>query len=76
MNKKQFELVAILIFLTSLIYLPTKICLNDQCYMQSWFFIWEFEGRGAEQVDIIRLVIQSIVVAGILFAVWRFRFKD
>ncbi len=76
MNKRKFELVAIGTFFISLLYVPTKICVDEYyCIAQEWFFIWDF-GGGGYLVDPIRLAIQSAVVAGLLFAVWRFRFKD
>ena len=76
MNKKTFELIATITFLLSLLYVPTQLCIGDPyCIKSEWFFIWRLEGQPNE-VDLARLLIQSAVVAGLLFAVWRFRFKD
>jgi hypothetical protein len=75
MDKKKFELLIFCLFFISLLYVPTKICVSEYyCIADEWLFIWEFEG-GGYRVDMIRLIIQTFVVAGILFAVWRFKFK-
>jgi hypothetical protein len=76
MNKKSFELLALLLFFLSLLYVPTEACRDAYyCIKGDWFFIWELEGR-RHQVDIVRLLIQSAVVAGLLATFWRFKYKD
>lgn len=76
MNKKTFELIATIVFFLSLLIVPTEACRDAYyCIKTGWFFIWELEGR-RHQVDLVRLLIQSAVVGGLLLTVWRYKFKD
>ncbi len=77
MDKKKFELVATIIFLLSLLCVPTKVCVDENyCVGVGWYLFWDLSGLTNHNVDISLFVIQSVVVAGILFAIWRFKFKD
>jgi hypothetical protein len=76
MNKKTFELIAAIVFLLSLLYVPTQLCIGDPyCIKDEWFFIWGLVGQPHE-VDLARLLIQSAVVGGLLVTFWRYKFKD
>ena len=74
MSKKKFEFLVICVFFSSLLYVPSLVCTASECFTGTWYFIWEL--GLSYRVDMVRLAIQSVIVAGILFAVWRFRFKD
>lgn len=74
MDKKKFELVAFAAIVLCLVFVPTKLCGPSYCIASDWEFIWAFSG--AQVVDIMRLAIQVVVVAGVLIAVWRFKYKE
>lgn len=77
MNKKTFEFIATIVFLLSLLCVPTQICVSvtSYCVKSEWFFIWELVGQPIE-IDLARLAIQSAFVGGLLLTIWRFKFKD
>lgn len=73
MDKKKFELIALLILGASLLYVPTKFCNGRACISGDWIFIMDIFGN--QFLDFPRLAIQVAVVALVLFAYWRFKYR-
>lgn len=71
---KKLEFVLILIFAFSFLYVPTVICSGDaayRCGSESWE--WIFDSQRNRFVDYSRLFIQEVIIAILLFAIWRMK---
>lgn len=71
---KKIEVILIVIFAASFLYVPTVICSGDasyRCGSEGWEWIFNFPRN--RFVDYSRLVIQQIIIAIVLLAFWRYK---
>jgi len=72
MNKSKIELASFVVFIISLLYVPTKFCRpsNGFCTSDEWMWIWDIDDVWS--VDVVRTIIQVAVVGILIFGVVRY----
>ena len=70
MTKRQIELASFVGFIIALLYIPTKFCgRSGICSSDEWMWIWDIDGGSS--VDVVRTLIQVIVVGVLIFGIVR-----
>ena len=71
MNKDQFERVALVVIIASLLFVPTQFCNGFRCISAGWNFIFTTD----YSVDFIKLIIEELIIGLLLFYLWRNKSK-
>ena len=74
MNKRTFNLAAVVILVFSLIYVPTTVSNGELTAPTQWTFIFVFDG--VQSVDLVRLMLEELAIGILLFGIWQFVLEE